>query len=112
MPVGFAVSEVLFRLPVLGRVFRFALPIANYTDELRLSPRQRYRWAVLDTFDALSPAYDQPLRRVDLEEWLNEAGITGVQRKPGRALSLVGYRAIQPGASNLQVSRGASPQRG
>src|SRR5260370_29426864 len=47
MPLLFPLTEVLFRVPRLGRLFRFAIPVANYTDEPRLTIKQRYRWAVL-----------------------------------------------------------------
>jgi len=92
MPFAFAATEILFRIPLLKRVCRFLLPISNYTEERRLTWRQRYRWAILDTFDALSPAYDQPVRQVDLEYWLHDAGIVGVRRLPNPGLNLVGQR--------------------
>lgn len=92
MPVAFAATEILFRIPLLKRLFRFLLPIANYTEERRLNWRQRYRWAILDTFDALSPAYDQPLRQADLEQWLRDAGMVDVRRLANPGLNLVGRR--------------------
>ncbi len=60
MPAAFVVSDVLFRIPLLTRFFRFVIPVANYVSAKDLSVRQRYRWAVLDTFDMLAPAYDTP----------------------------------------------------
>jgi 2-polyprenyl-3-methyl-5-hydroxy-6-metoxy-1,4-benzoquinol methylase/uncharacterized protein YbaR (Trm112 family) len=61
MPVAFPVTDVLYRLPLAGRVARFVLPISNYVDREGFTREQRYREAVLDTFDALSPQYDSPL---------------------------------------------------
>lgn len=61
MPVLFPVTNVLFSVPVLGRAFRFLLPVANYPERTDLSREIRYQEAVLDTFDMLSPAYDHPV---------------------------------------------------
>jgi len=61
MPVAFPLTDMLYRVPLVGRVARFALPIANYVDREGFTREQRYREAVLDTFDALSPQYDSPL---------------------------------------------------
>ena len=54
MPVLFPITELLFRVPRLGRWFQFAIPVANYVHERQLSMAQRYRWAILDTFDMLA----------------------------------------------------------
>ena len=70
MPFLFAITEVLFRLPVIGKLFRFAIPVANYVGVLPLDMQQRYRWALLDTFDMLSPAYDQPMTEQELRDSL------------------------------------------
>jgi SAM-dependent methyltransferase len=83
MPVLWPVTEVLFRLPVVGKAFRFAIPIANYVDDPELSWRQRYQWAIMDTFDALSPAYDQPQTEADIRQVLLDEGLTNVIRTPG-----------------------------
>jgi SAM-dependent methyltransferase len=61
MPIAFPVTDVLYRVPLLGRAVRFALPISNYFDRKGFTREQRYREAVLDTFDALSPEYDSPM---------------------------------------------------
>jgi SAM-dependent methyltransferase len=61
MPVAFPLTDALFRMPLVGRLARFALPISNYVDREGFTREQRYREAILDTFDALSPQYDSPL---------------------------------------------------
>lgn len=46
----------------LGRFTRF-LPLVDLeTLPAQLTPEQRREWAILDTFDMFSPAYDQPQR--------------------------------------------------
>lgn len=96
MPVLFPVTDVLFRLPAVGRLFRFAIPVANWVDEARLSREQRYRWALLDTFDALAPAYDEPLVESDLRQALVEAGFVEVSRNKGKGLNVVAVRSGTP----------------
>ncbi len=96
LPVLFPLTDVLFRLPVFGRVFRFLLPIANYVDEPQLTRRQRYRWALLDTFDMLAPVYDTPQREKDLRRELAAGGIEGIRRLPNPGVNLVGEKAWSP----------------
>lgn len=99
MPLGFAVSEVLFRVPVLAKVFRAVLPVANYVDIKELSLRQRYQWAILDTFDMLAPAYDSPQRQEDVVETLTASGIGEIRRQSETGLNLVGTKlATEPRA--------------
>ncbi len=91
MPVAFPLTDVLFRIPVLGRAFIFAIPVANYVHEKQLNRDQRYAWAILDTFDMLSPAFDKPMTEPEAEKPLNESGIE-VSRLTYGGLNLVGKR--------------------
>jgi SAM-dependent methyltransferase len=61
MPIAFPVTNVLYRVPLANRVARFMMPIPNHVARDGFTREQRYREAILDTFDALSPAYDSPL---------------------------------------------------
>ena len=61
MPLAFPVTDILFRIPALGRLMRFLIPIANYVEKGDLTKKQRYEEAVLDTFDMLSPKFDSPV---------------------------------------------------
>jgi SAM-dependent methyltransferase len=67
------------------RVLRYAVPAIvpcwNYTGTLPLTPEQIASWAILDTFDALSPRYDSPQSEETLAAWCNEAGLEDVQIK-------------------------------
>jgi hypothetical protein len=97
MPVLFPVSEVTFRIPVLGRLFAFVIPISNYVGVNTrtnggLSIGQRYRWAVMDTFDMLAPRYDQPLTYGEAERALTAAGVGDVRRTAPYGLCLSGRR--------------------
>jgi SAM-dependent methyltransferase len=91
MPVAFPVTDVLFQIPLLGKAFMFAIPIANYVHERQLNRDQRYAWAVLDTFDMLSPHYDQPMTEDEGRKPLAESGLE-VKRQSFAGLNLVGRR--------------------
>jgi ubiquinone/menaquinone biosynthesis C-methylase UbiE/uncharacterized protein YbaR (Trm112 family) len=92
MPVLFPITEVLFRIPVLNKVFRFILPIANYVDEPELTLKERYQWAILDTFDMLAPRYDQPQNQAEVERTLMEAGVLDIQRLNNDGLNVIGNK--------------------
>jgi SAM-dependent methyltransferase len=100
MPVLFPLTEVTFRLPgLLGRVFRFLIPVSNYVGantytNAGLSLRERYRWAVMDTFDMLAPAYDQPQRYEDVVRTLQSTGVRDLRRTdPAAGVALTGVVA-------------------
>ncbi len=92
MPVAFVCTEILFRIPKLGRFFSFFIPIANYVHNKELSLDQRYRWALLDTFDMLSPQYDQPQTADGISNVLADAGMGDVRRLPNPGLNVVGTK--------------------
>lgn len=92
MPVAFPITEVAFRIPFAGRLFMFVLPVANYVNESELNWRQRYDWAVMDTFDMLSPQYDRPQARQEVEAILSDEGIVNLRRLPNPGLNMVGQK--------------------
>lgn len=74
MPVVYPLTDRLFRVPVIGRVARFLLPVATYTRRPEFTEQQRYEEAVLDTFDMLAPRYDQPMTFTEVEDVLRQTG--------------------------------------
>jgi len=53
---------ILSAIPVLGKFLKFVLPISLYPElRHRLSRDQIFELMLLDTFDALTPMYDNPL---------------------------------------------------
>jgi SAM-dependent methyltransferase len=88
--VLFPFTEILFRLPVLGKLFGFLIPIADYTFAREMSLIQRYRATVLDTFDMLSPAYDHPLNYAELSGALSRSGVSQLRRIPSTGLTVIG----------------------
>jgi len=92
MPFLFPLTEILFRIPYLKRLFAFIIPIANYVHMPDLTLRQRYEWAILDTFDMLTPEYDHPLTQAEGERALRAGGVIGIRRLHNPGLNLVGDR--------------------
>jgi 2-polyprenyl-3-methyl-5-hydroxy-6-metoxy-1,4-benzoquinol methylase len=72
------VSERLSRVPVLGRKLRYLVPVANHAPDYPLTARELEEWAVLDTFDMLSPAHDHPQSLATLRRWFEDAGLDDV----------------------------------
>ncbi|MGI8837269.1 MAG: class I SAM-dependent methyltransferase [Pyrinomonadaceae bacterium] len=92
MPVLFPVTDVLFRLPLAGRLFMFAIPVANYVNERSMTREQRYDWAILDTFDMLSPRFDQPRTRQEVERALRSGGVIHLRRLDNSGVNIIGEK--------------------
>jgi ubiquinone/menaquinone biosynthesis C-methylase UbiE/uncharacterized protein YbaR (Trm112 family) len=92
MPVLFPITDLLFRAPKLGKLFAFLIPVANYVHEKRLTREQRYKWAILDTFDMLSPEFDSPMTEREAVKILRENGFNEISRLPNPGLNLVGKK--------------------
>ncbi len=93
MPVAFPLTSVLFRIPILNRVFKFMIPVANYVEKKDLSRNQRYEWAVLDTFDMLSPSFDQPQTDAETEANLSRAGVKNIKKLNNPGVNMIGEKA-------------------
>lgn len=93
VPKWLPVDTKLRDVPRIGRFLVLAIPCANYTGALDLTGEQLRAWAILDTFDALSPRYDNPQTLGDVRAWCNELvdvdvryggnGIVVNARRPG-----------------------------
>jgi SAM-dependent methyltransferase len=79
MPVLMGLSRGASRLPGVGRLAQRMLPVANYEGMYGLDDRQLREWAVLDTFDMLSPQYDRPQTPRTLHRWTHEAGLQEIE---------------------------------
>jgi hypothetical protein len=70
-----------------------AVPCWNYTGLLPLDPQELRAWAVLDTFDALSPRYDWPQTIEAVRSWVDDAGLADADvRYGGNGIEVVGRR--------------------
>jgi SAM-dependent methyltransferase len=88
------VSNAVRRIPLAGRILSRFIPVANYTGVQPLTPKQLEEWAILDTFDWLSPRYDQPQTPETLRRWLEEAGLQQAEVLRSHHLTARGVRAL------------------
>jgi SAM-dependent methyltransferase len=79
VPILLPISQGLGRVPVLGKLLKRLIPVANYEGILPLTKTQLQEWALLDTFDWLSPAYDDPQNAETAESWLVKAGLQNIE---------------------------------
>lgn len=79
VPPMLQLSRTVSRVPVLGRLLKRVVPVANYSGILPLSEEQLIEWALLDTFDWLSPKYDSPQTSTTVRRWLHSAGCTEIE---------------------------------
>jgi len=91
-PVLFPVTDLLFRIPILNKIFKFIIPYANYVDMKKLSTKQRYEWAILDTFDMLSPAFDLPMTEREVRNSLEKVAMKNITRLDNLGLNVIAMR--------------------
>ena len=70
------------RIPLVGRVAGLLIPCWNYR-YLHLSKQERTEWGILDTFDALAPAYDHPQTEQTVAQWFRSAELVDVRVRLG-----------------------------
>jgi SAM-dependent methyltransferase len=73
IPLWLPFDTAIKRIPLLGPYLGSVIPCWNYfyTD---LSPREKQQWAIMDTFDALAPRYDNPVTVNEVTEWFTSLG--------------------------------------
>jgi len=63
------IAALLRRVPRVGRAVTYRLLIPDYHGQFALSDEALKEWAILDMFDMLSPAYDQPQSLATVRRW-------------------------------------------
>jgi SAM-dependent methyltransferase len=76
VPPLIPVSAALYR--VFGRAGARLVPIAEYS-HLGLSKQANRDWAVLDTFDMLSPQFDLPQSASTVQAWFEAEGFRNIE---------------------------------
>jgi 2-polyprenyl-3-methyl-5-hydroxy-6-metoxy-1,4-benzoquinol methylase len=79
LPFLLAASNTVGAIPVVGRTLRRIIPVANFKGEFELTPEQHREWALLDTFDWLSPEYDNPQSKKSAREMIEKAGMKEIE---------------------------------
>jgi SAM-dependent methyltransferase len=102
------VARRLGRLP-LGRQINQALLVFDNGVLYPLNDEQRREWAVLDTFDALAPAYDIPQSLAGVRRWMQEAGLEEVEVENG--WNGIEARAVKPAVASAVPPAPASRAR-
>ncbi len=72
--------------PFLSVLTSMVIPINAHRYQFPfLSPEQARAWAILNTFDAYSPTYDQPQTPATMRAWARELNLDGIEvfTKPG-----------------------------
>ena len=73
------ISKTVGKFPVIGKILTRIVPVADYSTILPLEKEQIREWAILDTFDWLTPTYDQPQTRETIRKWLLEFGFENIE---------------------------------
>jgi 2-polyprenyl-3-methyl-5-hydroxy-6-metoxy-1,4-benzoquinol methylase len=79
VPALLKASQALGRVPLIGRGLQRFVPVVDYTGIYPLSAQQLEEWALLDTFDMLAPAYDNPQTPRTIRSWFDAIGFKGVE---------------------------------
>lgn len=79
VPGMLQISDALGSIPVAGKLLKRVVPVANHFDGIGLTAKQKQEWALLDTFDWLSPQYDQPQTAETAKAWMVEAGMQQIE---------------------------------
>jgi SAM-dependent methyltransferase len=93
VPRWLPIDTRLARVPRVGRFLTAVVPCWNYTGLLPLDRDELRAWAVLDTFDALSPRYDLPQTVAQVQRWVRDAGLEDADvRVGGNGILVTGRR--------------------
>lgn len=79
MPNALKISQALGSIPLLGKALKRLIPIADYTGIYPLNKDELLNWAILDTFDMLSPEYDNPQTSKTFKKWFVENSFINIE---------------------------------
>lgn len=90
-------ARLINKIPCFGRRINLKLLIADYGGMFNLSDKMLREWAVLDTFDTLSPKYDRQYSISEVKSWFDDAGLKNVEVN-------YGYNGIEGRGTRLEES--------
>jgi len=93
VPFLLSSSQLIGRLPFVGKYLKRIVPVADYTGVYPLDKQQLKEWALMDTFDMLGPQYDSPQTANTIKCWMKNAG----------------FEEVEAFQANLLVVRGIKP---
>lgn len=84
IPIWMPISTIFLKIPFFGKFLAQIIPICNYSRQFpTLSKKQLEEWAILDTFDMLSPEYDNPQKYSTLRKWIKKYNLEEIYIKRG-----------------------------
>ena len=72
-------SRLVGKIPLFGVFLKRLVPVADYKGIFNLNDRQLYEWALLDTFDNLSPEYDNPQSIKTAKKWFEDIDFENIE---------------------------------
>ena len=82
IPKWLPLDTVIKKIPYLANYLGAIIPCWNY-HFTNLPKDQLVEWAIMDTFDALSPAYDKPTTKDELTRWFTDCGYAEFEVREG-----------------------------
>lgn len=79
VPLMLPVSRAVGKMPFFGYQLKRLVPVANYVGSLPLTDKQHLEWSLLDTFDWLSPEFDNPQTSASVRSFFEAAGIEEIE---------------------------------
>ena len=73
IPIWLPFDTVIKCIPVLRNYLGAIIPCWNYF-YMDISLREKFRWAIMDTFDALAAVYDNPVTMSEAKNWFETCG--------------------------------------
>ena len=73
VPPLLLISSLVNKIPLIGKYLKRLIPVANHFEGLELSNNQLTEWALLDTFDWFSPAFDNPQSYNTVLKWFQDS---------------------------------------
>ena len=78
-PFLLRLSIIISKVPLIGNLLKRTIPVANYNGILPLNKKQLFEWALLDTFDWLSPEFDNPQKGKNIMKWFEEENFQNIE---------------------------------
>jgi SAM-dependent methyltransferase len=72
-------SRLLSKTPLIGHLLKRLIPVANYDGIHPLDENQILEWALLDTFDWLSPEFDNPQNSKTILGWFEKNDLKEIE---------------------------------
>ena len=72
-------SNTLRKIPLIGVAMKRLVPVANYTGIFPLDDKKLIEWALLDTFDMLSPTFDNPKSKRTVKNLFESSGLLDIE---------------------------------